>query len=155
MSEPTSELLAETLAGTLEEAAFVFVEPQDSPPPFPAKVLEARIGYSGPSAGELSLVADASMAATLAANLLGEEEGEATASRASDALGELLNMVVGSFVLRLFGPEARCKLGVPQVREVGASEHQARLRAAACTAHLIEEEGRRIDLSLAVGGKAP
>lgn len=155
MSEPTSELLAETLAGTLEEAAFVFVEPQETPPAFPAKVLEARIGYAGPSSGELTLVADATLAATLAANLLGEEEGEATASRASDALGELLNMVVGAFVVRLFGAEVRCKLGVPRVREVGASEHQARLRAAACAAHLVEEEGRRIDLCLAVGGSAP
>jgi CheY-specific phosphatase CheX len=155
MSEPTSELLAETLAGTLEEAAFVFVEARESPPAFPARVLEARIGYAGPGAGELILVADSSMAATLAANLLGEEEGEATASSAPDALGELLNMVVGAFVVRLFGAEARCKLGVPRVREVGASDHQARLGARACTAHLVEEEGRRIDLSLAVGGTAP
>lgn len=150
MSEPTSELLAETLAGTLEEAAFVFVEQQESPPAFPARVLEARIDYAGPTKGELTLVADASMAATLAANLLGEDEGEATAARAGDALGELLNMVVGSFVVRLFGPETRCRLGVPRVREVGAAEHGVQLRSASCATHLVEEEGRRIDLSLAV-----
>jgi len=155
MNEPTSDLLAETLGSTLEEAAFVFVEPRSRPPPFPAKVLEARIGYAGPSSGELFLVADSSMAATLAANLLGEDEGEATASRGSDALGELLNMVVGALVMRLFGEGARCRLGVPRVREVRASEHQARLLAAACTAHLVEEEGRRIDLSLAAGDAAP
>jgi len=61
MSEPTSELLAETLAGTLEEAAFVFAQTQESPPPFPAQVLEARIAYAGPSSGVLLLVADSSM----------------------------------------------------------------------------------------------
>ncbi|HEY7726017.1 MAG TPA: chemotaxis protein CheX, partial [Anaeromyxobacteraceae bacterium] len=98
MAEATPALLAETLGATLEEAAFVFTQPEESPPPFAARVLEARIGFSGPSAGELRLVADPSLARTLAANLLGEEEGAGLEARAPDALGELLNMVIGALV---------------------------------------------------------
>jgi hypothetical protein len=154
VSQATPELLGETLGSTLEEAAFVFAELQGEPPPFPGKALEARITYSGPHQGELRLVADAGLAATLAANLLGEEEGAATAARAGDAVGELLNMVVGVWVVRLFGEDTRCKLGVPRVREVSAAEAGARAPQTTCAASLVEEEGRRIDLSLSVGTPA-
>jgi hypothetical protein len=148
---PTPELLADTLRETLEEAAFVLAEPEADPPEFAGPVLEARIAYEGPERGELQLVTDRGLAATLAANLLGEEEGEAFSSRAGDALGELLNMMVGAFVVRLFGAEARCKLGLPRVRELAAPEP---LPGAALGVHLVEEEGRRIDLRLVRGGAA-
>ncbi len=152
MSAPTNELLAESLGTMLEEAAFIFTEPQAEPPPFSGKAVEALIGYQGPHRGELRLVADASLAATLAANLLGEDEGDATRGKAGDAIGELLNMFVGVWVVKLFGEQNRCKLGVPRVRELGAAEAAAFPPGATCAAHLVEEEGRRIDVSLTVTG---
>jgi hypothetical protein len=157
MTDPRAAMLAETLGSTLEEAAFVFAEPEERPSPFAGRTLEARIGYRGPSAADLALVADATLAATLAANLLGEEEGEATAGRSADALGELLNMVVGAWAVRLFGEETRCRLGVPRVREVTRAEAAAGPEGAACAAHLVAEGGRRIDLWLvpAPGDRAP
>ncbi len=157
MSEPSPELLAETLGSTLEEAAFVFTEPREGPLPFAGEILEARIAYRGPSSGELRLVADAGLAATLAANLLGEDEGEASPERSSDALGELLNMVVGAWVHQLFGAQARCRLGVPLVRRLTAAEAAAGPSGASCVAHLVAEEGRRVDLWLAPlpGERAP
>jgi len=154
VTAPTAELLAESLGEMLEEAAFLFTEPQAEPPPFRGKALEARIGYQGPHSGELRLVADAALAATLAANLLGEDEGDATRDKAGDAIGELLNMFVGIWVVRLFGEQNRCKLGVPKVRELGAAEAAAPPKGAACAAHLVEEEGRRIDVSLTLSGGA-
>lgn len=152
MTEPNSELLVETLCETLEEAAFVFAEPDPAPLPFTGKILEARIRYEGPQAGELQLLAGRELATTVAANLLGEEEGEAALQRSADALGELLNMMVGSFVVRLFGHEARCRLGLPVVREVAAAALPA---AGPCAAQVVDEEGRRIDLRLAREGSAP
>jgi len=148
MSEPTAEALAETLGRTLEEAAFIFTEPRDKPGPFPGEVIEARIDYRGPHAGELRLTADGGLASTLAANLLGEEEGEASQARAGDAVGELLNMVLGAWVLRLFGDEARCALGVPQVARRPAGDGRGQPPLPTCAAHLVEEQGRRIDLAL-------
>jgi CheY-specific phosphatase CheX len=159
VAEATPALLAETLGATLEEAAFLFTEPEPSPPPFAAaRVLEARIGFRGPTAGELRLVAEHSLARTLAANLLGEDDAAVLTTRAPDALGELLNMVVGLLVVRLFGDDARCRLGTPRVREIDPGEHAAGLARAACAATLLEEQGRRIDLALEVlpdGGGAP
>jgi len=154
VTAPTAELLAGALGEMLEEAAFLFTEPTGEPPPFPGEVVEARIGYQGPHSGELRLVADAALAATLAANLLGEEEGDATQGRGGEAVGELLNMFVGVWVVRLFGEQSRCQLGVPRVRQLGAAEAGAPMSGAACAAHLVEEEGRRIDIWLSLGGGA-
>jgi hypothetical protein len=157
VSEPSAEALAETLGQTLEEAAFIFTEPQERPPPFRGDVIEARIDYRGPHAGELLLTADGSLASTLAANLLGEEEGEASAARAPDAVGELLNMVLGIWVQRLFGDQVRCALGVPKIGRRSAGEASGPPAGATCAAHLVEEQGRRIDLALWLrpGGGAP
>lgn len=149
MTDPSPELLAETLGATLEEAAFIFAEPEERPAPFPGAAFEARIGYRGPASAELRLVADAGLAATLAANLLGEDEGDAAAARSADAIGELLNMVVGAWVVRLFGEDARCALGVPRVRPLSAAEAAGSLAGASCAVHLRAEAGRRIDIGLA------
>jgi len=154
VSAPTAELLAESLGQMLEEAAFLFTEPLAEPPPFPGGAVEARIDYRGPHRGELRLVTDAALAATLAANLLGEDECDATQGQAGDAVGELLNMFVGVWVVRLFGEHNRCQLGVPRVRELSAAEAGAPVTGAACAAHLVEEEGRRIDVSLTLSGGA-
>ena len=155
-AELSPALLAQSLARTLEEAAFVFAESTDDPPPFEGDVIEARLAYSGGHTGELVLASPRDLAATLAANLLGEDEGGASVTGDDlDALGELLNMLAGALVAELFGPEAGCKLGLPHVRSVSAEEHARELAAARAVATLVEEEGRRIDLSATVTAGAP
>jgi CheY-specific phosphatase CheX len=147
-AELTSELLAQSLAQALEEAAFVFAEPTEEPPELQGQVIEARLGYAGPHEGELALAADAGFAATLAANLLGEDEGGAEAAGDDqDAVGELLNMIAGALVVELFGADVPCRLGLPRVARLTAAEHAATLGAAAAAASLLSEEGSRIDLS--------
>ncbi len=146
---PSPELLATILGSTLEEAAFVFAEVAERPPPFPGDVIEARLAYSGSHDGELLLAASPELAATLAANLLGEEEGGAGVTGDDfDAMGELLNMLAGTLAVEMFGPDQRCKLGLPRVERVTAERHLASLSAASAAAVLQEEEGRRIDLSV-------
>ncbi len=154
MSAELGRALGETLARTLEEAAFVFAEPAEDPPPFRGEVLEARIGFRGPEEGELRLVADAGLAASLAANLLGldEEQGSEARARSADALGEILNMVVGAWVVRRFGESTTCRLGVPRVSRRAAGDAEG--AAPGARARLVEESGRRIDLSLFEAGAA-
>jgi hypothetical protein len=155
-AELSPALLAQSLARTLEEAAFVFAEPTEAPPSFEGEVIEARLAYSGGHAGELLLASPPDLAGTLAANLLGEEEGGASVTGDDlDALGEVLNMLAGSLVLELFGPEAGSKLGLPLVRSVSAAEHGRNLAKAHAVATLVEEEGRRIDISVTVTAGAP
>jgi hypothetical protein len=150
------ELLARIVGRTLEEAAFVFAETSQDAAPFEGTVIEARMGYSGPSTGEIRLAAAPAFAATLAANLLGTEpdDPEAT-SREMDAVGELLNMVCGMLVPELFGPHAAYRLDIPAVLRLTAEEHEARITANPCRVTLVEEGGQRIDAFALVstGGK--
>ena len=151
----SSDLLAQALGQTMEEAAFVFAEATSEPPPFDGDVIEARLTYAGTHAGELLLATPASFAATLAANLLGEDEGGASVTGDDlDAVGELLNMIAGKLVVDLFGPEAPCTLGLPRVERVRAEEHERALATAQAATTMVEEEGRRIDLSARVTGAA-
>ena len=147
-AELTRELLVESLSRTLEEAAFVFVEETTADPEVEGTVIEARLTFSGPKEGELVLACHEDLAATLAANLLGEDEGgAAVVGDDEDALGEMLNMIAGSLVVSLFGHETSCRLGLPRVRSLSAVEHEKGLGQADAVARLLEEEGRRIDLA--------
>ncbi len=153
----SSDLLAQALGRTMEDAAFVFAEATSEPPPFDGDVIEARLTYVGTHAGELLLATPATFAATLAANLLGEDEGGASVTGDDlDAVGELLNMIAGKVAVDLFGPDAPCKLGLPRVQRVRAEQHERALATAQAATTMVEEEGRRIDLSACVtSGKVP
>jgi CheY-specific phosphatase CheX len=157
MDVDVADVLARTLSQVLEEAAFLFAEATPAPPPLGGAVLEARLSFMGDHEGELVLAAPPELCATLAANLLGEDEGGAAATGDDeDAVGELLNMVAGAVLVELYGPDARCLLGLPRVARVAAGQHEGELARADVVATLVEEEGRRIDLSAHLaGGAAP
>jgi hypothetical protein len=144
-AEIAPDRLAELLARTLEEAAFVFTEPADPAPPFDAPVLEARLDFEGPSRGELAMTVTPAFARGLAANLLGLEPGDADIElRAGDALGEIVNMLAGAVVLELFGPAAQSRIGVPSVRQLP----EAPARGAGASVSLMTEEGERLDAAV-------
>src|SRR5919198_1329767 len=148
MAELSREILAGVLARTLEEAAFVFAEETDDAPPHEGPLLEARLRYTGAHEAELALVAPVRFAATLAANLLGEDEGGAAATGDDqDAVGELLNMIAGALVEELFGDAGAARLGIPSVRSIAPAEQARALRAATAVGTLVDEEGHRVDLS--------
>jgi len=144
-AEIAPERLAELVARTLEDAAFVFTEPADPSAPLEAPALQARLDFEGPSRGELSLTTTPAVARSLAANLLGLEPGDRDIElRAGDALGEIVNMLAGAVVLELFGPEAQTRIGVPAVAELAAPPAGAGGTAVA----LLTEEGERIDAAV-------
>jgi len=143
-AEMTGERLAELVADTLEEAAFVFTEPVDPPPAFQGEVLEARLQYSGPKRGVLGFRASADFAAGLAANLLGIDRTDPEIDkRSADALGEIVNMLAGAVVLELFGPSAQTSIGVPSVKEAAAAPI-----VEGVVTHLATEDGDRLDVFL-------
>lgn len=156
MDGEVAEVLARTLSQVLEEAAFLFAEPSEDPPPLAGAVLQARLSFMGDHEGELVLAAGPELCATLAANLLGEDEGgAATTGDDEDAVGELLNMVAGALLVELYGPDAQCLLGLPRVEHVAPAQHEGELSRADAVATMVEEEGRRIDLSARLTGGAP
>ena len=146
-AELSPGLLGDVLGRVLEEAAFVFAEPgEDGPAGGP--LLRAQLRYVGRHAGELSLVTTERFAATMAAAILGEEEGGAELTGDDrDALGEVLNMVAGVLAVELFGDDSRCALGLPAVERVAAETHRQALAAADAVATLVDEGGQRVTLS--------
>jgi hypothetical protein len=151
-AELSAERLGALVMKTLEDAAFVFAEVADGAPPFSPPVLEARLRFEGPEAGELALATSPAMAQGLAANLLGLDPGDPEiGQRAGDALGELANILAGAVVLELFGPRVETRIGVPSVREVAA----APAGEAPCAVTLSTEEGERLDASYRPAGKGP
>jgi len=147
----TADRLAELAVETLEEAAFVFAEATDPPPPFAGDVLEARLHYSGPERGVLGLRASSGFAAGLAANMLGADCADPESDRRSaDALGEMVNMLAGAVLLELFGPDSKASIGVPSVKPVSQDSAPA-----GCLAHLATEEGDRLDVFLRPANGGP
>jgi hypothetical protein len=151
-TEIAPERLAEMVARTLEDAAFVFTEPADPSATFGAPVLEARLEFEGPTRGELALTTTRAVARGLAANLLGLEPGDRDIEvRAGDALGEIVNMLAGAVVLELFGPAAQTRIGVPAVRELAGAPGPG----SGTTVSLATEDGDRLDAAVRQLGGGP
>jgi hypothetical protein len=82
LPEVTSDSLLRVTQQTLEEAAFVFTEPQEEALPLSGRCLEVKLGFEAQSPGTLVLRAPWDFANTLAANLLGAEpEDQASGQR--------------------------------------------------------------------------
>ncbi len=153
--ELSPELLATVLSRTLEEAAFAFLEPAESVWDSSVRVIEATLEVSGNRRAELRLAVPEAFAATLAANMLGEEEGgEDLTGDDEDAIGELLNMIAGAVAVEIFGRHARCTLGIPRLRRVKLQEHRSAIAGATCVA-MADEEGRPVHLASRWLGAAP
>src|SRR5512138_3055634 len=106
MPEPTPQWLSELLAEILQEAAFVSAEPASGPPGWGVPVLSATLGFRSTHSGSLRLTTDLPAAIELAANMIGVRHGDpAAAVLGGAALGEMLNVVGGALVTRLFGRE--------------------------------------------------
>ncbi len=144
----SSEQLARITMSILEEAAFIFAEPADPPPPFEGEVIEAKVTLEGPCRGLLLLSAAPEFAINAAANLLGIEPDEANnPAIGSDAIGELLNIISGQVIEGLIGSQQTCKLSVPQVLRVSASQHEKNQKENDACISLITEDGYRLDIA--------
>ena len=105
-------------------------------------VIEATLSYAGPEEGELQVWASPAFGARLAANMLGVEVDDAEVlNHSRDAVGEMLNVVAGSLVARVFGTDVLCHLGVPRVALVPASEPSR----STCVVGLLTDDGERMD----------
>lgn len=141
------ELLSRVTRQVLEEAAFVFLEPADSPPPFKeGEIVSGRIALHGPAGdGELLVATSGEVSQTLAANLLGLDPGEdGAAHQAEDALGEIVNIIAGALLEQLYG-DAPYSLGLPAVVRVPARTHAEALAGAGCAVCFVTDEGGRLD----------
>lgn len=105
----------------LEETAFLFSDEPVRPPVFQSATVGVGISCDGDESGELRLWAQASFLRKLSANMLGiEEEDPMAVAKGLDALGELLNIVLGHCLTERFGETENCRMGTPRLVEPGA-----------------------------------
>jgi hypothetical protein len=117
MSAEMREALEAVAVRILEDAAFLFTEDAtDAQARFGTDWIPtgAQLRWVGPSRGAMRLWADPSLLPVLAANMLGIDETDPAASdKGSDALREILNMVVGNCLTEAWGPGPIFKLDIP------------------------------------------
>lgn len=102
----------------LEETAFLFSDDPFADMEFRSETIGVGISCDGEEAGELRLWAQASFLRKLSANMLGlEEEDPMAIAKGRDALGELLNIVLGHCLTERFGESENCRMGIPRVVE--------------------------------------
>jgi CheY-specific phosphatase CheX len=147
--EETLEALMEVTAQMLEDAAFIFSEPMEGCGPFEGEAMEAKIGFEGPRKGMIVLIFDKSLASVFAANFLGVEPDDLEAmGKGRDAAGEMLNIIAGALMERIFGDEIVVNLGIPEVQYL-ENPHNENVNYEDCIkVSFMTDEDQRIDVHL-------
>jgi hypothetical protein len=144
----TVETLSEVAAQVLEDVAFVFTERAAEPSAWSGEAIEATLPYSGPEDGALFVRTTPALGARFAANMLGVElDDPEVAARSNDAVGEMLNVVAGVLVARVFGTATLVHLGVPSV---GARSSPTAVRSP-CAVALLSDEGEPLEIQVLAG----
>ena len=148
-SVPSAELLSRRVIALLADAAFVFAEPSAAPMPTAGNSLVARLTLEHGETWELCVCVQDKLGDMLAANLLGTESetGEARAA-ASDAVGEMANILAGGLAVELFGKDVVSRIGIPAVAIESGRAASERLAKATCRANLLTEEGYALAVAL-------
>ena len=144
----TVDALSEVAAQVLEDVAFVFTERATAPFAWSGAAIEATLSFSGPERGALFVRTSPGLGARFAANMLGTEvDDPEVVERAGDALGEMLNVIAGVLVARVFGASTLVHLGVPRVAVASAES----VEPSPCAAALMTDEGERLELRILAG----
>lgn len=111
-----ADILAEVTCRVLEDCAFLFLEKAEEAEDADVEnAIPSSIVINAEQPHVLKLVASRPLLLEAAANMLGTEADDPeVAGGAEQVIGELLNVVAGSLVARLFGTAAEVGLGIPQ-----------------------------------------
>jgi len=112
------QTLFETARKVFEEAAFSFVDETECEMSEEASgtgsALAASLVFEGPFSGVLAISASEHTAGAVAANMLGIDEfGDDAGVNASDAMGEILNMICGNLLPAVAGKGPEFEIGTP------------------------------------------
>jgi hypothetical protein len=112
-----SEVLRRVAGEVFEGAAFVFSDELDAtaaPKPGVWRADGVSLAFKGPRSGGIRLWAEESLGRIVAANMLGLDATDPSiGGRRTEALKELLNIVVGRFITTAFGDDRIFDLGLP------------------------------------------
>jgi hypothetical protein len=146
---PNNDQLGGLAGKLLADAAFVFAEASEAFAPQGTTLYFARVSLTCAERWELMVVAEAALAKTLAANLLGIEEDAEEAHRScAEALGEWANIFAGSVAVECKGGEDVCRIGIPEVTAEAGVKASAFLAKAFRRANLVTETGQHMAVAL-------
>ena len=152
-SLPDSEALSRIVIALLADAAFVFAEPASAAMPSNEDPLVARLTIEHGETWELCVCVQGDLGSMLAANLLGtESESSEAHAAASDAVGEMTNILAGALSVEIFGKDVVCHIGIPVVAVEPGRTLASRLAKSACRANLVTEEGYLLSVALGPQG---
>jgi len=145
-SKITKQILGKVVAEVLEEASFIFTEPAEEIEPFKENVILAIMGFKGPENGKLVLAMGYSYANEMAANLLGVElDDPDLEKKATGAVAEMLNMIIGVLMARVFGTEVIVNFTVPNVKTIEGADYEKIRESATVAFSLLTEEMSKIE----------
>ncbi|MBN2724902.1 MAG: chemotaxis protein CheX [Deltaproteobacteria bacterium] len=116
-------ILFEAVSQVFEEAVFALLEKSEDEISWDPDTMIASMNFKGPLSGVLYLCVPEEYSIEIAANLLGlEPDNEELEEKKSGAIKELLNMVVGIFINKVYGESQAYHLGIPSMIELSQSE---------------------------------
>ena len=115
-------LIFETMSEVFETMFFVFLEPLRSVPAdcnvqTPKPYVAAQVEFFCDSTGFVRIYFPLVLAQNITSNFLGVDASEIDLKRIKDAMGETVNMVMGSLLGKL-DPHGQCTLGIPETAEI-------------------------------------
>lgn len=151
MSTEHEVMLARVFARVAGDLAFMFIEPQeDGFIPSPSgPCVSATIAFSGKFEGSLSIAVPTALCPVIAANVLGvEPEDESATDQLYDALTELLNVTCGNLLTALAGDEPVFDLTIPTVQSLDLRAWDELQRTPGTVGLVLEEHPVLLRLSL-------
>jgi len=125
-SQKFRETVNEVICKVLEQTAFIFPEPADLSDGLNLddfEMLEATVSFGGEREGTLELIVPVEFCRELASNILGEDIAEAESEEKHvDAAKEIVNIIAGQLLPRLYGEKALFNLTPPQTRQLSKEE---------------------------------
>ena len=122
-----TDMLLDVVEEVISAEAFAFVDPCGNEDLIANTdtCLSVQIGFEGSVSGLLKWVVPEAISADLAVNILGlDDTDEVEKEDARDAVQELLNVICGQMLTRLFGSEPIFRLSIPHTEEADASQWQ-------------------------------
>ena len=117
--------------------------------PFEGEAMQAKIGFEGPRQGMVVLIFDKSLASVFAANFLGVEPDNLEAmGKGRDAAGEMLNIIAGALMERIFGDQIVANLGIPEVQYLENPNSENVNNEDCIKVSFMTDEDQRIDVHL-------
>jgi len=109
------DVIAQAVSETIENMAFMVVEPLETCPEAQADMLRAALLVLEPRPAELRLEIPLATAKALARALYNLDEQDITEGMLHDLAGELLNTITGKIMKQVLPPETPFQLGLPEI----------------------------------------